>query len=115
MIVCELWISLLCCVKYIIESLQALAAIPLIIIASIFRRTRFDKLGLQRNADTKRLISISWSDLLHGDLIEEICKKTGTTSPGNVIMMACAYALKDYYQQVKDLLGLINAKSPLNN
>ncbi len=79
--------------------LQALAAVPMIMLSSLIRRKNFDKLGLQiHSSPGKRLIS--WSDLLHGDLIEEICTKVGTTSPGNVIMMACSYALRDYYQQV---------------
>lgn len=95
----ELWTSIFCYVQYIVMILQALAAVPMIMLSSLIRRKNFDKLGLQIYSHPgKRLIS--WSDLLHGDLIEEICTKVGTTNPGNVIMMACSYALRDYYQQV---------------
>lgn len=98
----ELRASIVCFVQYVVMILQALAAVPMIMLSSLIRRKNFDKLGLQIYPyPGKRLIS--WSDLLHGDLIEEICTKVGTTSPGNVIMMACSYALRDYYQQVNIL------------
>lgn len=103
MFVAEFWSRL---ADYLLDAftkLQAFSAVPMIILLACLRRAQFKLLGLQKNvAASKRLIS--WSDVLHGDLMEEICEKTGILSTENVMLMACSYALSDYYQQVSKLL-----------
>ncbi|CAL8096753.1 unnamed protein product [Orchesella dallaii] len=94
----QLWRILINCALSYITKVQALAAMPMIILASFMRGSQFKRLGLL-NYENKNKKLISWSDLIYGDLAEEICEKSGTSSPENVIMMACSYALHDYYQQ----------------